>query len=160
MLNEERAIEHELGAIFTEKGATLATAESCTGGLIAHRLTSAPGASNYFLGGIIAYSNAAKESVLDVPALLIEAHGAVSAPVSEAMAQGARKRFGAAYGIGVTGIAGPGGGTAEKPVGLVYMAASGPEGGRCVSDVFEGGRMDIEMKSAERALELLRELLT
>ena len=159
MPNNPESIEYLLGRLLMERKATLATAESCTGGLIAHRLTNAPGASAYFLGGVIAYSNAAKESMLGAPHKALEAHGAVSAPVAEALAEGARERFGASYGIGVTGIAGPGGGTPEKPVGLVYIAVAGPDSRDCVSAVFAGGREEIKAQSAQWALELLRNLL-
>jgi nicotinamide-nucleotide amidase len=102
-------------------GATLATAESCTGGLIAHLITALPGVSPYYLGGIVSYSNQAKTALLDVPSELIEAHGAVSPEVARAMAEGARRRFGVDLGVSSTGVAGPTGGTAEKPVGLVYL---------------------------------------
>ncbi len=153
------AIESVIGALLREGAATLATAESCTGGLIAHRVTNVTGSSEYFLGGVVAYSNEVKQALLDVSEELLIAHGAVSAPVAEAMAQGARRRFGATYGVGVTGIAGPGGGTAEKPVGLVYIAVTGPSGARCESAVFSGAREEIKAQSAERALRLLKELL-
>ena len=106
---------------------TVATAESCTGGMIASLITDRLGSSGYFLGGIVAYSDAAKQALLDVPAALLEAHGAVSAQVARAMAVGARGRFGASLAVSVTGIAGPGGGTEAKPVGLTYVAVAGPE---------------------------------
>jgi nicotinamide-nucleotide amidase len=111
------------------RGLTLATAESCTGGLVAARLTSVPGSSDVVVGGIVAYSDDVKRTELDVPAELIERHGAVSVEVAAAMAQGARARLGADIAVAVTGIAGPGGGTPEKPVGLVYLHAEGPDGG-------------------------------
>ncbi len=108
-------------------GQTVATAESCTGGLIGQLLTSVPGSSAVYVGGAVSYSNALKSTLLGVPAELIEAHGAVSEPVARAMAEGARA-LGATWGIGTTGIAGPGGGSAEKPVGTVHLAVAGPEG--------------------------------
>ena len=103
-----------------ERGLTLATAESCTGGLVAARLTSVPGSSDVFVGGIVSYANEVKIGELGVPAELIEQHGAVSAEVAEAMARGARERLGVDVAVSVTGVAGPDGGTEEKPVGLVY----------------------------------------
>jgi nicotinamide-nucleotide amidase len=110
------------------RGATLAVAESCTGGLIAQRLTAIPGVSEVFLGGVVSYANSAKRDLLGVPAELLESVGAVSAEVAEAMASGVRQRFGSTLGLSVTGIAGPGGGTAEKPVGLVYLGLATPSG--------------------------------
>ena len=113
-----------------ERGLTLATAESCTGGLVAARLTSVPGSSDVFLGGVVAYANEVKEAELDVPAEVLAEHGAVSAETAAAMARGARERLGADVAVAVTGIAGPGGGTPEKPVGLVYLHAAGPAASR------------------------------
>ena len=107
---------------------TLGTAESCTGGLVAARLTSVPGSSDVFLGSVVAYSNVVKAAELGVPEALLDEHGAVSAEVAEAMAHGARERLGVDVAVSVTGIAGPDGGTPEKPVGLVYLHASGPNG--------------------------------
>lgn len=121
--------EDVAGALFKElvrTGSTLATAESCTGGLIAQRLTMIPGISAHYLGGAVAYANRTKEVMLGVPGELIAAHGAVSAEVAESMAAGARDRLGATLGLSVTGIAGPGGGTDEKPVGLVYLGLATP----------------------------------
>ncbi len=118
---EGESLEKVVGKLLSAKGLTLAVAESCTGGLIAKRVTDVPGSSRYFLSGVVAYSNEAKISLLDVPKALIETHGAVSSEVAVAMAQGVRKRAGADIGLAVTGIAGPDGGTPEKPVGLVYV---------------------------------------
>ncbi len=126
---EERTIEELVLELCRDRGWTLATAESCTGGLVAARLTGVPGSSDVFLGGIVAYADDVKERELGVPAALLADHGAVSAEVAEAMAHGARARLGADVAVAVTGIAGPDGGTAEKPVGLVYLHAEGPEGG-------------------------------
>jgi nicotinamide-nucleotide amidase len=109
----------------TERKKNLALAESCTGGCIAHRVTNVPGASAVFLGGVVAYSNAVKGKFLGVRAGTLAAHGAVSEAVAREMAEGARKRFDADFGIGVTGIAGPGGGTKDKPVGMVFIALAG-----------------------------------
>jgi nicotinamide-nucleotide amidase len=118
-------------ALMTEllrTGATLSTAESCTGGLVAHMITALPGVSPYYPGGVVSYANEAKMALLDVPGSLIEAHGAVSSEVAAAMAEGVRKRFGADLGLSTTGVAGPTGGTSEKPVGLVYLGISTPLG--------------------------------
>jgi len=150
-------LENLIGQRLTRLKATLATAESCSGGLIAHRLTNAPGASAYFLGGVIAYSNAVKRALLNVSEEALDAHGAVSEPVARQMVEGALVRFGSDYALGVTGIAGPGGGTSDKPVGLVYIAVSGPNGTRVVHHVFEGTREQVKQQTAEAALQLLWE---
>jgi nicotinamide-nucleotide amidase len=141
------------------QGHTVATAESCTGGLLAGRLTDLPGSSAYVLGGLVVYSNEAKTALAGVPATLIEAHGAVSPEVARALADGARERLGAEIGIGVTGIAGPGGGTPEKPVGTVCLAVAGP-GGRIERTVrLPGGRGDVRDRTTTVALHMLRALL-
>jgi PncC family amidohydrolase len=118
------AVARHLQEACLERGLTVAVAESCTGGLIAAAITEIPGSSGYFLGGVVSYSNAAKEAFLDVPYALIEAHGAVSREVAVAMASGARSRFGADLAVSVTGVAGPDGGTLDKPVGLVYIGVA------------------------------------
>ena len=141
------------------RGNSLSTAESCTGGLIAHRITNLAGSSAYFLGGIVSYSNAAKETLLHVPHEMLVAHGAVSEPVARAMAEGARQAIGSDYAIGVTGIAGPDGGTAEKPVGLVYIAVAGPDGTTVTQNRFAGGREQVKEQTADRAVTLLLERL-
>ncbi len=122
------------------RGETLAVAESCTGGGLGAALVAVPGASEVFLGGVIAYANAVKQDLLGVPAALLEAHGAVSDPVAEAMAAGARRLTGATWAVAVTGIAGPGGGSPEKPLGLVHIAVAGPDGLRSEAVRFGGGR--------------------
>lgn len=138
----------------------IATAESCSGGLLAARLTERPGASDFVAGGVVAYSNAAKTALLGVDADLIERHGAVSGEVAEAMADGALERFGAQVAISVTGIAGPGGGTAEKPVGTVFWCAKRAAGEAIVRGVrLPGDRAEIRDRSTTVALHLLRRLL-
>jgi competence/damage-inducible protein CinA-like protein len=141
------------------RGLTLATAESCTGGLVAQRLTSVPGASDVFVGAIVAYSDDVKARELGVPQEILERHGAVSAEAAEAMAAGARERLGADVAVAVTGIAGPGGGTEDKPVGLVFMHADGPDGGRGLDFHFAGDRESIRRRAAVTSLHLVRRLL-
>jgi nicotinamide-nucleotide amidase len=141
-------------------GGTVAVAESCTGGLMCARLTERPGSSAYFLGGIVAYSNEAKSSLVGVDPGLIERVGAVSEEVSEALATGALERFGADFGIGITGVAGPDGGTEEKPVGLVCFSVAAASGQRITrSTRLPGGRADIRERSTTVAMHLLRRLL-
>ena len=146
-------------ATLRRQGATLATAESCTGGLIGDRLTDVPGGSDVYRGGIIAYSNAAKSELLAVPEALLASHGAVSEPVVLAMATGVRGRLGASHGIAVSGIAGPGGGTPEKPVGTVWLAISGPAGERSRMLRLPLDRRRNKLLSAHAGLELLRRAL-
>ncbi len=157
---DERPIEEHVLALCRARGLTLSTAESETGGLVAARLTSIPGASDVFVGSVVAYANEVKEAALGVPAELLELHGAVSAEVAEAMAVGARQRLGSDVAVAVTGIAGPGGGTAEKPVGLVHLRAEGPDGGASRELTFPGDRESIRARSAVMALHLVRRLLT
>lgn len=138
------------------RGMMLATAESCTGGLVAAALTSVAGSSAVLEQGAVTYSNAAKTRMLDVPAALIAAHGAVSQPVAEAMAAGARARAGVDLAVSITGIAGPGGGSDEKPVGLVHFGLATAEGVRHLERRFgDGGRQAIRLAATEQALQLL-----
>ncbi|MGH2973210.1 MAG: CinA family nicotinamide mononucleotide deamidase-related protein [Gaiellaceae bacterium] len=157
---DERPVEEHVLALCRARELRLATAESETGGLVAARLTSIPGASDVFVGSVVAYANEVKQAALGVPEELLAAHGAVSAEVAEAMARGARRRLGADVAVAVTGIAGPGGGTEEKPVGLVYLHAEGPDGGTARELTFPGDRDSIRARSAVIALHLLRRLLT
>ena len=168
-------IEDEMGdAIFSRKGETmeqivsyllqmrgmtLATAESCTGGLLAERITSVSGSSRYFLGGAVVYSNELKTQFAGVPKALIDKHGAVSREVAAALAEGIRKRCLSSYGVGITGVAGPGGGTEQKPVGLVYIALAGEEGTQGVERNFPGDRRRIREFSTQQALEMIRRAL-
>ena len=150
------SLEQVVARELTGRAATIATAESCTGGLLAERLTRLPGSSAYFLGGVVSYSNGLKTAWADVPAALIEAHGAVSAEVARAMAEGIRRRAGATLGIGITGIAGPGGGSAEKPVGLVHIALAAPESTTDVVVRYPGDRERIRTYASQTALNLVR----
>ena len=138
---------------------TLAVAESCTGGLLSAHLTDVPGASEVFLGGVVSYSNEAKEQMIDVPHEMLVEHGAVSDEVARAMAEGVRARFGSDWGAGITGIAGPTGGTEEKPVGLVHWAVSGPDGVSAKHHVFLGDRSIVRVWSLNATLDLLRRRL-
>lgn len=140
-------------------GHTIATAESCTGGLLAARLTARPGSSAYVLGGVAAYADSAKEQLLGVPAGLLAEHGAVSPQVAAALADGARDRFGARIGVGITGIAGPGGGTTDKPVGTVHLCVRGPDAVLDRSLHLPGSRTAVRERSVTMAMHLLRELL-
>jgi nicotinamide-nucleotide amidase len=147
----EVAINH-----LRERGQTMATAESCTGGLVSARLTDVPGASDAFVGGVVSYSNDVKERQLGVPLDVLIEHGAVSQEVARAMAAGARDRLAADWGIGITGIAGPTGGTEDKPVGLVHWAVAGPDGVWAEHRVFPGDRAVVREWSLNIALDLLR----
>jgi nicotinamide-nucleotide amidase len=155
---EEEPIEAHVLGLCRGRGWTLGTAESCTGGLVAARLTGIPGSSDVFRGGVVAYGNEVKEGELDVPAALLAEHGAVSPEVAAAMAQGARARLGVDVAVSVTGIAGPDGGTEEKPVGLVYLHAEGPAGGIGREFSFPGDRASIRARSVVGALHLVRRL--
>lgn len=157
--DDGRTVEEVVLDLCRNRGLTLATAESCTGGLVAARLTAVPGFSETTLGGVVAYSNELKLTELGVDPALIEAHGAVSAEVAEAMARGARARLGADVTVAVTGVAGPGGGTEEKPVGLVYFHVETPDGGRGSSFSFPGDRESIRRRSVVASLHLVRRLL-
>ena len=146
-------------ALCRARGLTLAVAESCTGGLLGARLTAVPGSSDVVLGGVIAYSNAVKTEMLGVDAEALAAHGAVSDPVARQMAAGARARLGATVGVGITGIAGPGGGTPEKPVGTVHIAIDVDGAARAVGYVFLGDREEIRFRATQFALDLVRRAL-
>lgn len=155
--------ETDLAAVVLQRaraaGVKLGTAESCTGGLVGVRLTEIPGSSDVYEGGIVCYSNRLKTALLGVPPALIEAHGAVSEPVARAMAESARLCLGADLTVAVTGIAGPGGGSVEKPVGTVWLAAADAAGTVARSSVFPGSRREIRGRAAQAALWLLRSRL-
>jgi nicotinamide-nucleotide amidase len=153
-------IDEQVAALLLDRGLTIATAESCTGGLLAGRLTDRAGSSAYLLGGLVVYSNAAKAELAGVDPALIERVGAVSTEVAEALADGARARLGADIGVGITGVAGPGGGTEAKPVGYVCFSVAGPGGARRTRAVqLPGGRADVRDRSTVVALHLVRRLL-
>ena len=160
MGGKEAPFEVQIGVLLRERGISLSTAESCSGGLISHRITNVAGSSHYFSGGVVAYSNDAKMEMLGVQEETLTKHGAVSEAVAREMARGARQRFHSDLAVAVTGIAGPGGGTGEKPVGLVYMALSAADEERAEYKVFSGGREDVKAHSAERALGLILEYLS
>lgn len=156
----EQTLESVLGDRLRRRRLTLAVAESCTGGLLGGRITSVPGSSSYFLGGVLAYANAVKVRVLGVPARLIARHGAVSAECAEAMARGVRRKLGADLGVAVTGIAGPDGGTADKPVGTVFIALDGPGRARTARRLDAlGPREDVRRRAVAAALRLVCDAL-
>jgi len=152
-------IEQIVSFLLQMRGLTLAVAESCTGGMLAERITSISGSSRYFLGGAVVYSNELKTQFANVPKALIDTHGAVSREVAAAMAEGIRKRCLSSYGVGITGVAGPTGGTEQKPVGLVYIALAGDEGTQVVERNFPSDRTRIRQFSSLQALEMIRRAL-
>ena len=150
-------MEEVVGAMLRERGLTIAAAESCTGGLLMSRLTDIAGSSDYVLGGAVTYSNALKTTLAGVSPSLIETHGAVSEPVAVALAEGVRERTGASLGLGITGIAGPGGGTVEKPVGTVAIALTGKGlNSRVRTFSFFGGRPQVKFQATQAALDMVR----
>jgi PncC family amidohydrolase len=153
------ALEEIVGRLLTEQGLTIAVAESCTGGLIAHQLTNVSGSSAYFIGGVVAYSNQVKERVLGVSGETLAAYGAVSEQCAREMARGARRLFDTDVAISSTGIAGPTGGTPQKPVGLVYVALAAPDLERCERHLWRGDRLENKHLTSEAALEMLRQYL-
>jgi nicotinamide-nucleotide amidase len=158
---DEDTLESVIGDLLRAAGQTLTTAESCTGGLVAQRITAVPGSSDYFLGAAVTYSNELKTRLVGVPAEMIAAHGAVSEPVARAMAEGVRQELGSDWGIGITGVAGPGGGSEEKPVGTVHVAVAGPRDGEVEHRRLRlpGDRERIRRFSSQIVLEMLRRRL-
>lgn len=152
-------IEEEIGRLLVDRGLTLAVAESCTGGLIGHRITSVSGSSAYFLGGIIAYSDEVKTRELGVVRKVLKRDGAVSESVAQQMTIGVRDRFKADIGLGVTGIAGPTGGSADKPAGLVFIGLTDGKRCRVCRFNFGGNRATVKKSSSQAALEMLRDFL-
>ena len=151
----DELIEIRIGRLLGSGCMTVAVAESCTGGLVGHRITNVAGSSAYFLGSIVAYSCSVKESVLGVPHGILMAHGAVSKEVARSMAAGVRTALGADIGLSVTGIAGPGGGTADKPVGLVYVGLHALDRQQVLRFVWSGDRTENKTWSAEAAMDML-----
>jgi len=152
-------LESDVASLLSRKKITLAVAESCTGGLLSHRLTNISGSSKYYECGIVSYSNQAKVEILGISREMIEAKGAVSKEVAGEMALRVREIRHTDLGLGITGIAGPEGGSSEKPVGLVYVAMSSAEGTRCRRFIFAGKRKMIKWKTSQIALNMLREYL-
>lgn len=152
----DETLEYSVAMLLNKSNKTVAVAESCTGGLVSDKLTNIPGISEFFLGGVVAYSNKAKVDILDVPEELILKHGAVSPQVAKAMAEGIQKRASSNIGVGITGIAGPTGETKGKPVGLVYIAAVGNGFAEVKECRFRGSRIDIKNFSANTALNMIR----
>jgi PncC family amidohydrolase len=151
------ALAERLQGLCLGAGLTVATAESCTGGLVASTLTEVAGSSGYVLGGVVAYADVVKREVLGVPGHQLEHHGAVSAQVVRSMAEGARRRFGADLAVAVTGVAGPGGGTDAKPVGLTYVAVSGRQGTEVGRHLWHGDRRANRLASVRVSIEALIE---
>lgn len=156
----DERLEARVGVALRNRGWTIAAAESCTGGLVMHRLTNIPGSSDYVIGGVVAYSNQVKQALLKVKQGTLIAHGAVSEQTAGEMALGAKTLFKVDVAVSVTGIAGPGGGTAEKPVGLTYIAVAAPDDILIVQQhMWDGNRESIKAASAEAALQLILDTL-
>jgi PncC family amidohydrolase len=159
MSEPDEGIEKRVGEALRERNIKLAVTESCTGGLISHRITNIPGSSDYFDRGVVVYSNSAKIQLLGVPKLIIDSFGAVSYETAKAMAEGIRKSSRAELGLAVTGIAGPGGGTPNKPVGLVYIGLASSKPTVIREFRFEGSRNEIKVKTSDMALKMVLEFL-
>jgi len=157
---DDRRLEEVVGLALKRKGLTLAIAESCSGGLVSNLITNVPGASNYFEGGVISYSNRLKRKILEVPGVFLKRYGAVSGPVAERMAAGIRNLARTDLGLGITGIAGPSGGTKKKPVGLVYIALASASGVKSKKFNFYGERIEIKERVALASLSMLLEYLS
>ena len=164
-MNDEKDLDVQVGTWLRQRGLKLVTAESCTGGLIGHRLTNVPGSSEYYLGGVVSYANEAKEQLLGVRPETLRQYGAVSAEVAKEMAFGARRLLSQKFsmeqliGISVSGVAGPGGGSAEKPVGLVWIGLSAPGLDRAWKHIWQGNRKENKELSAQQALQILLDFL-
>ncbi len=153
------SLEEVLGGLLVRRGIRLAVAESCTGGLISHRITNVPGSSEYYLGGVIAYAYQVKESLLGVRVESLDRFGAVSQEVAIEMARGVRIHLGAEIGVSVTGIAGPGGGSPDKPVGLTWIGFSTQDREQAWQYIWQGDRFKVKLQSAEAVLRILVEYL-
>lgn len=156
---DDDTLEMVVGKMLTDQRRTIALAESCTGGAVTARLTDVPGSSAYLVGSVVSYSNRIKIDAVGVPASILQAHGAVSEETARAMAEGIRNRFAVDIGVGITGIAGPEGGTPEKPVGLVYIAVSGSQGTDASEERFVGQRSTVRLRTANAALDMVRRYL-
>ena len=156
---DDDTMESVVGDLLRARSQTLATAESCTGGLLGSRITDISGSSSYYLGGAVCYTAGLKTMLVAVDAALIAQHGEVSEPVARALALGARERFGATWGVGITGIAGPTGGTPDKPVGTVHIAVSGPNTDEHRKLLWQGPRKTVKWYSTQQALDLLRRMI-
>ncbi len=148
-----------VGQLLRQRNLTVSVAESCTGGRLGDRITDVPGSSDYFMGGVISYSNAAKVNLLGVDSAVLASKGAVSRPIAIQMASGVRRRLKTAIGVGVTGIAGPAGGSRAKPVGLVFIAVCSDANATCAKKIFKGSRTSIKMQSTEEAVRMLQEFI-
>jgi nicotinamide-nucleotide amidase len=155
----EQRLEEVIGQLLRAKGQTLTLAESCTGGYLSHLITSIPGSSNYYIGGVVSYANAVKMEELGIPSDMLELNGAVSQPVVERMASGVREALKSDWAIATSGIAGPDGGTPDKPVGTVWLAVAGPDGVRSSKGVFMGTRDLVIQRSSTAGLNMLRKRL-
>jgi len=156
---QTRLPEITISELLIKKNKTLAVAESCTGGLLANALTNIPGSSKYFLLGVVAYSNQIKTSLLNVPERVIKRYGAVSRQVAQIMAQNVRKNASSDYGIGITGIAGPGGGTPKKPIGTVFISVAAKNKADSEKFHFPGSRLEVKRKTVLKALSMLKDSL-
>ncbi len=152
-------LAEEIGELLRSKGLSIAVAESCTGGKLGDMITEASGSSDYFLGGIVSYGNQAKLELLGVDKSTLDSKGAVSEEVALQMAAGVRRKLHSDIGVGITGIAGPTGGTITKPVGLVYIAVSSDKDAVCVKNMFTGARAGVKTQSAVKALEMVKGFL-
>ncbi len=157
---EELVLADEVGRLLKSKGLTIAVAESCTGGRLGDTITDTSGSSDYFLGGVISYSNESKEQLLRVDQSVLRSKGAVSEEVAIQMASGVRSALNSKIGVGITGIAGPSGGTAEKPVGLVYIAVCSKGATVCTKNVFDGSRTEVKKRSVTKALDMISEFVS
>lgn len=157
--NTEQSLEEVVGMYLVMKQATIAVAESCTGGMLAERLTSVGGSSRYFMSGIVTYSNQSKIDLAGIPPLLLEMQGAVSEEVARGLAESVREKIGTTIGVAITGIAGPSGGSEEKPVGTVHVAVAGPAGTQHQRFLFPGNRDRIRWQSTQAALNMTRKML-
>jgi nicotinamide-nucleotide amidase len=152
-------LEEKIAKALLKRRKTLSIAESCTGGLLTHRLTNIPGSSGFLMATVVSYSNASKIKILKVPPALVKKHGAVSLAVAQRMAQGVRRLLNTDFGISITGIAGPGGGTKDKPVGLTFIGLATRRKVVCEAHMYKGTRLRIKEQATQRALELLEESL-